>query len=114
MRTRITQLEPEDPRNKVGLAGAAMDPEHVAALRWMLRALEGDAGRIRQLLASSSVEDRDLPAWTRAALEGLRQFVALTAPRHGRLPFVMVGSLTDERTFDDRIRQPIEGEEGSG
>ena len=112
MRTRITNLEPEDPRRTVGVDGNALRPELVAAVRQLLGGLGDNATRIRALLRESKIEERDLDAWTRAAINGLRQFVALTTPRAGRLPFVLVGSLTDERSHDDRIRQPIDDDDG--
>ena len=105
MRSTITQLEPGDPRRKVGIDNYAMAPAFVAAVRQLLGGIDDDYPRVRELLSRSGVGEVDLDEWTEAAIEGVRQFVALTAPRHGRLPFVVVASLTDVRTLDERIRR---------
>lgn len=108
-RTSITQLELEDPRNKVGIPGAAIEPENVAALRHVLLGLRGREDyepTIRALLEAVGVdEELEIDRWIEAATKGLEAFVSLTSPNLGRLPFVLVAGLTDERTMDDRIRR---------
>lgn len=111
MRTRITQLDPEDPRNRVGIAGAAISPEHVAAIRHILFGLQGDYPKVAELLRSTGIPDPDLNRWIEAGVKGAAEFISLTEPRHDRLPFLIVASLVDQRSMDDRIRQPIDGEE---
>jgi len=114
MRTPITQLEPEDPRNLVGIAGhAAIGPEPVAALRHVLLALSRRPDyeeTLRALLEAVGVDEAiEIDRWIREARRGVEDFVSYTAPNLGRLPFVLVAGLTDERTMDDRIRAAGEG-----
>ena len=115
MRDLITQLEPEDPRRKVGIqvVDYQLNPEYTAALRHVLIGLDTlDMEKIGELLKLAGVTEKmDLPRWIVAATNAGRELITMTEPRYGRLPFVLVAALTDERSIDDRIRHPIDGEE---